>query len=1441
VTTVTGSFTADAIARVTRAAVSVIDTESSTSPWVAGPIAAFFNSAAISLATGTNPPGFGGNSLLVDTSATTSDQMAYVPLAGTFKAGVAYTLTFWLKRATLGPSIQWIFGSKDTATDRSASGPQTVPNEWTKKTVTWTPSANRSDAVFAVAAYGFATSSTYIDGITTRGGLLVEAFFSITRASGFPADALFRARGFSSDALVRSTPVASFAASAIIGTKPKRVSIWIDGIDYTDHVIWATATFTARVNGSPGDCSFSVLDRTRSFTFTFGQEVNLFIDGVIRWGGWILRPQKTFALPVVPSPLTNPRTWVLEGVDYNAVFDKRIVHDLAKPDRVWDYAEGTYDDTIINNVWRYLDMEGFTKDIERVAPAVLDIPGSTDKGLVASGGDTFRDVLTAITHITAGIFYCTPDKVVTYCDSDKTSNPHILTDRPYAEGSSEPLVVWADTFSVDAALGMGSAYTLSSDDNDGSQVGHVAGGVFVLPGGGTFANYESYRGFPRPDHGKVQFDFFVPLASATGNNRPVVGVVMDSPMVPVEMYVRSSVGDGSWVLGTYWNTTDLVPDYDFTPDEETWYTAQLVYDAEQNVEMRVWKQGDPEPASPSTSGNVAADYANSPVNDGVPFFDFYYGMLTTDLLIDNFFIWDLDAVGYIPPPGAVGYREIKIRDDMTSMVNDALIWGVGYGSQNPVYARHQDEASQGAHGLWQAGEFKSGLYKQASANAIATQWVDGSPSSHRGAKKPKWSVELVTQSTAFSVGDVVTIENGSFDLTDMPNPLPVRQAMITFPTPTDPRFALTMTWEVDAAWSMFDPYKPATVSVPNVPCIGPDCNPIAGGDPLPCDSSVCGITDTFTRTEDGTWGTSDCGVPWTMMGPVGNGYWYVNGSKGVLRASSPDGPWWSAAALPITLVDFDATVVLQCNHNPDPADPNAGGSSEVVQVYGNTSGVSYFEIGRDENNSDAVYVMESHDTNPYNQIDYPDVTLTNPFAVRILKSGAAVSLWIWNTSETQPASPNISVTLASGKSWEALAFGAIQQALGSAPEPLELYVDSLDISGVNRCSESRFDNFNRVTTSPDVGVSDAGYTWTGGLYGATTTLNCDGSNLFFYTRTNSGEAEVALTGTGPWSIGSDFTFTARMQVNVSNAATLHRTLVFGLGAPMEFVYLWFSIFADRITMGAAGTVTSSEQTVTPVLPGDWFTLKWQHFPASTKVSRAKVWKDGAYEPDWLVTRSTVGDDYQGNTDEFSIYLSGLHTGWGTENGFNAFIDYIDFDYDGKPCYQDCGGGGITDTFNRSDGPVGISDAGIPWTDASAEISSSQLRIPTDGSSATLASEMPFPFFSSIEVVEQVGDSIGTVLVWLNGRANTIEVQWGLSPEGWITPFMRILVDANIITEWTGSPGEWSPSFPFSVEANINGTGAEFIVAGRIQTVSWGAVAISVSSVSAYTVGEVGTT
>lgn len=224
------------------------------------------------------------------------------------------------------------------------------------------------------------------------------------------------------------------------------IVITYDGTDITDDVRLSSASFTYQVNGSPGTMSIEVKDPEHTYVFEAGKELTLDIDGERFWGGYVTQAALRYPLPVMDSvnPSTVARFWALAGVDYNILFQKRIVYDPADPAGHIDfhYAVGTYDDTIINDIFdNFLDLDddGLSRSgVTRVAVVTVDIPGVTSgkgtllkgKSSVANAGYTWKQAMDIISRATGAVYYIDPYKVLHYVDVDTPNADRILTDLP---------------------------------------------------------------------------------------------------------------------------------------------------------------------------------------------------------------------------------------------------------------------------------------------------------------------------------------------------------------------------------------------------------------------------------------------------------------------------------------------------------------------------------------------------------------------------------------------------------------------------------------------------------------------------------------------------------------------------------------------------------------------------------------------------------------------------------------------------------------------------------------------------------------------------------------------------------------------------------------------------------------------------------------------------
>lgn len=96
--------------------------------------------------------------------------------------------------------------------------------------------------------------------------------------------------------------------------------------------MFETAVFESQLNALPGTFEFQVKDTARTLSFTTGDEVILTIDGTRYFGGYLTQISRTHAFPADDTnPITSyaNRTWLLRGVDYNILFDKRVLRNTA--------------------------------------------------------------------------------------------------------------------------------------------------------------------------------------------------------------------------------------------------------------------------------------------------------------------------------------------------------------------------------------------------------------------------------------------------------------------------------------------------------------------------------------------------------------------------------------------------------------------------------------------------------------------------------------------------------------------------------------------------------------------------------------------------------------------------------------------------------------------------------------------------------------------------------------------------------------------------------------------------------------------------------------------------------------------------------------------------------------------------------------------------------
>lgn len=108
------------------------------------------------------------------------------------------------------------------------------------------------------------------------------------------------------------------------------IVIEINGTDITNKVLFSSARFESQLGAVPGTAELIIKDVDQTFEVVTGDELTLDIDGIRLWGGFILNPRRIFALPVVDTTVpanVEARQFHLSAVDYNVLFDKRVIHN----------------------------------------------------------------------------------------------------------------------------------------------------------------------------------------------------------------------------------------------------------------------------------------------------------------------------------------------------------------------------------------------------------------------------------------------------------------------------------------------------------------------------------------------------------------------------------------------------------------------------------------------------------------------------------------------------------------------------------------------------------------------------------------------------------------------------------------------------------------------------------------------------------------------------------------------------------------------------------------------------------------------------------------------------------------------------------------------------------------------------------------------------------
>lgn len=197
------------------------------------------------------------------------------------------------------------------------------------------------------------------------------------------------------------------------------ILITYNGTDISNSVEFASATFQVMANGSPGSFEFSVRDPNSSLSFTTGKEITLSVDGTLVFGGYVTQVGRTFEFP---DKTVGVRKWLLRGVDYNILFDKRILRNTSNYLKQFPMTrKGRMDgDAIKYAIANYADMDGFTTEyVDNVSYYAGD---ATHVGAYPQQGSLLRELLEPVATRVGAVYYIDAQKRIHFQALETATN-----------------------------------------------------------------------------------------------------------------------------------------------------------------------------------------------------------------------------------------------------------------------------------------------------------------------------------------------------------------------------------------------------------------------------------------------------------------------------------------------------------------------------------------------------------------------------------------------------------------------------------------------------------------------------------------------------------------------------------------------------------------------------------------------------------------------------------------------------------------------------------------------------------------------------------------------------------------------------------------------------------------------------------------------------------
>lgn len=223
------------------------------------------------------------------------------------------------------------------------------------------------------------------------------------------------------------------------------ISIAYDGVDITSLCVFAECRFEAQMAAIPGTFSVTIKDPDQLYTFTTGKELTLDVDDQRLYGGFVTQVTKKNFFPAVDTTVVadvDTRQWVLTGVDYNVIFDKRVLRHTTNYTAHIPVVDGTHTDAyIIQNYFsQYFDIpSGFDFSDPTY---ILDSHTFTPSFTWMEQSTTMRDVLENFAIQSGAVYWIDANRQFNYLPVQDTVAAWGFSDNP----NNDPIGVGTPTY-----------------------------------------------------------------------------------------------------------------------------------------------------------------------------------------------------------------------------------------------------------------------------------------------------------------------------------------------------------------------------------------------------------------------------------------------------------------------------------------------------------------------------------------------------------------------------------------------------------------------------------------------------------------------------------------------------------------------------------------------------------------------------------------------------------------------------------------------------------------------------------------------------------------------------------------------------------------------------------------------------------------------------------